>query len=181
MRRLLQPFRCIGIILSIFVFLAHMGIVWLIVRGRWRRVLWANRILQFYSRWGLWVLRVRVNPIGLEQARAHGSALYVGNHLSYMDVLAISSVVPACFVTSMEIKEAPGLGLICQMAGALFVERRNKMNIHNEVREITEGLQHGANVAIFPEATSTNGEQILRFRRCTWRRSIPGVPSFRFV
>jgi len=114
---------------------------------------------------GLWLLNVKVNLVGLEHRDAQPNGLYVGNHLSYLDVLVISSVLPAGFVTSMEIRETPFLGLICEMAGCLFVERRNKTNLLGEVAELTDGLKNGLNVAIFPEATSTNGEQILRFRR----------------
>lgn len=157
--------RISTIFISIFTFLVHMGVVWLMVRERWRRIYYSNRILAWYGRWGLWVLKVKVNIFGQENIVDKGSGLYVGNHLSYMDVLAFVSHMPACFVTSQEIKETPVLGQICQMAGCLFVERRNKTNIHNEVADIRDGLLHGLNVAIFPEATSTNGEQILRFRR----------------
>lgn len=147
------------------IFLTHMAGVWLLVRKRWRRVRWSNYLLGYYTRWGLKVLKVRVHTQGLIEIARVTKGLFVGNHLSYMDVLAIASHVPFCFVTSMEIKETPVLGWLCQMAGCLFVERRNKVNIHNEISEIREGLQLGLNVAIFPEATSTNGEQVLRFRR----------------
>ncbi len=34
-----------------------------------------------------------------------------------------------------------------------------------EINEITDSLLAGQNVAIFPEATSTNGEQILKFKK----------------
>jgi 1-acyl-sn-glycerol-3-phosphate acyltransferase len=165
LRRILQPIRVVVILSTMIFFVVHMCVVWLFIRRRWKRVLWANRTLENYAAFGLWVLNVKVRPVGIEKARAAGSALYVGNHLSYIDVLVFSSNMPACFVTSMEIKEAPVLGQVCTMAGCLFVERRNKMNIHREVAEMSEGLAAGCNVAIFPEATSTNGEQILRFRR----------------
>jgi 1-acyl-sn-glycerol-3-phosphate acyltransferase len=157
--------RVVTVFISIFVFLAHMGIVWLVVRDRWRRIRLSNRILGAYSHWGLWLFRVKVRAVDSDRLKSVGNALFVGNHLSYLDVLVISSRRPACFVTSKEIKETPFLGQICQMAGCLFVERRNKFNIHKEVAEISEGLAHGLDVAIFPEATSTNGEQILRFKR----------------
>ena len=165
MRKVLGLLRVAGVFAVILFFLIHMCLVWLVVRNRWRRVRWSNRILGYYARVGLYVLRLKVNPIGRENLRDLRGGLYVGNHLSYMDVLAVSSLVPACFVTSREIKESLGLGQICTMAGCLFVERRNKQNIHNEISELREGLQVGLNVAVFPEATSTNGEAVLRFRK----------------
>lgn len=173
--RVLTTFLRVAIVFTaILIFLTHMSLVWLVVRSQWHRVRLSNRILSRYCRFGLWVLNLKVNPIGLENLRDLRGGLYVGNHLTYMDVLAISSIVPVCFVTSKEIKESVGLGQICTMAGCLFVERRNKLNIHNEISEIREGLQHGLNVAIFPEATSTNGEQILRFRKPLFMAAVDG-------
>ncbi len=159
-----QFIRFSTVLISILFYLAHMGLVWSVIWDRWRRVEYSNKILMSYCKWGLWLLRVKVNPVDIERHQGV-SGLMVGNHLSYLDVLVITSLKPACFVTSTEIRDTPGLGLICKMAGCLFVERRNKNNIHNEVNEITQGLRHGLNVTIFPESTSTNGEQILRFRR----------------
>lgn len=165
MRRILQPFRFIAIVFMILVFLAVMGVVFLCLRDRWRRVWWSNQILSAFCALGLFLLSVKVNPTFEDGVGKVQSGLYVGNHLSYLDVLVICSVRPSCFVTSVEVRDTPGLGLICRMAGCLFVERRNKLKLRDEVIEISEGLRAGLNVAIFPEATSTNGEQILRFRR----------------
>jgi lyso-ornithine lipid O-acyltransferase len=172
MRSIVTFVRVFAIFISMFVFLAHMSCVWVVVRNRWQRVRWSNRLLSHYARWGLWCLNVKVTPIGLENLEHLRGGLFVGNHLTYMDVLAISSQISSCFVTSREIKETPLLGQICMMAGCLFVERRNKQNILNEISEIREGLQVGLHVAIFPEATSTNGEKILRFRRPLFKAAI---------
>lgn len=165
MRRILQPFRFITVILIILAFLFTMGCVWLVVRERWRRIWWSNVLLSYFCRATLRTLKFKVTPIGLESIQDLTGALFVSNHLTYTDVLVISSFVPTCFVTSTDIKHTPGLGLICQMAGCLFVDRKNRMNIANEVLELKEGLEHNVNVVIFPEATSGNGEQLLRFRR----------------
>ncbi len=162
---MLRPFRLIGIVFVILSFMLTMAVVRLIVRGRWRQVFWSSRILSRYSQACLWVLNIKSTYRGEEFIQDPEGILFVGNHLTYVDVLVISARVSACFVTSTEIKESLGLGQICIMAGCLFVERRNKMNILSEVSEITRGLEHGLNVAIFPESTSTNGEQVLRFRK----------------
>lgn len=146
-------------------FLAVMSVVWIVVRHPVRRTRTANHFLRMLSHLGLWLLGVKVNVVGEALPDGISNALFVGNHMSYVDVLVIARNFPACFVTSVEIKETPGLGLICQMAGCLFVERRNKQNLISEVRELTDGLKNGLNIAIFPEATSSNGEQIYRFRR----------------
>lgn len=163
-RRLLQPIRFALIFVSILMFMAMAAVLWPLVRERWRRTYAGTRLLTWAARRTSWILGIKVHLVGEENLRSAPNGLFVGNHLSYLDVLVISSQISTCFVTSKEIKETPFLGQICQMAGCLFVERRNKNGIHREIAEIREGLSKGLNVTIFPEATSTNGESVLRFR-----------------
>ena len=85
--------------------------------------------------------------------------------MSYIDIFILSHITKACFVTSVEMRDTPVLGWIVKGAGCLFVERRSKHGLRAEIAEITQALEDGFNVFIFPEATSTNGDEILRFRR----------------
>ncbi len=172
MRKMMQPVRVVAVFLMIASYLIFMGLVRMLYWPRWPRTRLSNRILTSYCRFALWLLSVRVRVVGMENALIHKNALYVGNHVSYVDVLAFASQREVCFVTSVEVKETPGLGQIVQMAGCLFVERRSKKNIVKEVEDITEGLKYGLNVAIFPEATSSNGEQVLRFKRPLYTSAI---------
>ncbi len=98
--------------------------------------------------------------------------LLVSNHLSYLDIFVIASQFPACFVTSFEMKETPFLGQLCSIGGCLFVERRSKKGLSNEVKNLTKALDQNMNVVIFPEATSTNGEQLLKFRRPLFQAAV---------
>jgi 1-acyl-sn-glycerol-3-phosphate acyltransferase len=165
MTRIFQPVRFLTIFIMIFIYLIHMSVVWALHRDRWRRVRRANELLMWWSSAGLRILNVKVNVTGAEYLDQIRNGLFVGNHLSYLDVLVIASRVPACFVTSMEIRRAPLLGQICMMAGCLFVDRKSRANLRGEVRELSDGLAWGVNVTVFPEGTSTNGEEVLRFRR----------------
>jgi 1-acyl-sn-glycerol-3-phosphate acyltransferase len=89
----------------------------------------------------------------------------VSNHLSYIDVLILSTLFPGCFVTSVEIRQTQFLGHITALAGCLFVERRSRRFLGRETREIRSALQNGLNVIVFPEGTSTNGDTVLRFKQ----------------
>lgn len=91
--------------------------------------------------------------------------LLVGNHLGFIDIIACASIQPNLFVTSREMRETPVLGLITEMAGCIYVERRSRGNIKNELQEMIEYLRRGFRVVLYPEATSTNGEGILPFKR----------------
>jgi len=141
--------------------------------GSERVRLFITRILQLYSRFSLWFMGIEVR-VKDEQNLSHkfSNGLIVCNHLSYLDVLILCAHYPSCFVTSVEIKNTPVLGQICQLAGCLFVERRNRSGLLREVQELTHALKNGLNVAIFPEATSTNGAGLLRFRRPLYEAAI---------
>lgn len=118
------------------------------------------------------VLNIHVDykiTLGLKK---NSNYLIVANHLSYLDVLILSAKFPSCFVTSLEVKNSPFIGQLSILAGCLFVDRQNKSNQKNEVLELRDALMNGMSVTVFPEATSTNGEEILRFRRPLFEASI---------
>lgn len=174
MVKIRQTLRFFGIFAIIISFLIVNSMVWLVIRDRWRRTYIWSRFLTLAARSVLWAVGGKVNPIGIEQFHQEKSALLAGNHLSYMDVIMIASSLTTCFVTSVEIKETSGLGHLCMMAGCLFVERRSRSTLHKEIGELQEGLERGMTVTIFPEATSTNGEQVLRFRRPLFLSAVQG-------
>lgn len=125
-----------------------------------------------YCRLGIRIMNFKIQISGRTDLLNTGPYLIASNHMSYLDILILSSKMPGCFVTSQEIREVPFLGHLCMLAGCLFVERRNKENIHKEIHELTEALEKDLNVIFFPEATSTNGEQILRFRKPLFQAAI---------
>ena len=69
-------------------------------------------------------------------------------------------------------KETPGLGQICILGGCLFVERRNRSNILGEIGEIEDALKNGLNILLFPEAKSTNGDEVIKFKRSLFQAAV---------
>ncbi|MCB0369350.1 MAG: 1-acyl-sn-glycerol-3-phosphate acyltransferase, partial [Bdellovibrionales bacterium] len=101
-----------------------------------------------------------INPPDLSK-----NGLIVGNHMGFVDILVMHSLTKALFVTSQEMREVPLLGLITEMSGCLFVERRSRTNILDELQNIIRSLKEGFSVTLYPEATSHNGEKVLPFKR----------------
>ncbi len=128
-----------------------------------------------FARALLWIFRVRVevkNP-----PKESDVFLYVGNHMGFFDVLCLASVSPSCFVTSREMQETPVLGTITDMGGCIYVERRDRTNILRELNVIADALKAGQRVTLYPEATSTNGEQVLPFKKTLiMAAGVAGVP-----
>lgn len=120
---------------------------------------------------GLWIFNIEVEVEG-SFPEENENFLIVCNHLSYLDVFAISSQIPTSFVTSHEMRKTPFLGHLCQFGGCLFVDRKNRRNLGAEITELTMALARGITVTIFPEATSTNGEEVRTFRKPLFQAAI---------
>jgi 1-acyl-sn-glycerol-3-phosphate acyltransferase len=113
----------------------------------------------------LGAMGVELEVEGRENFKPGQNYLIAANHLSYLDPLILASVRPMAFVTSIEMKQAFFLGTLTELGGCLYVERRSRGNIRREISEIENALRAGFHVAIFPEATSTDGSKILPFKR----------------
>ena len=92
------------------------------------------------------------------------SGLLVSNHLSYLDIVVISSIAPAVFVSKAEVRRWPVFGLLAKMGGTIFIQRERRLDVGEVNSEIEKTLAAGALVVVFPEGTSSNGETILPFR-----------------
>lgn len=91
--------------------------------------------------------------------------LLVSNHMGFVDILMLASRMPTVFVTSNEMRETPFLGILTEMGGCIYVERRSRTKILNEMQSIVDVLLKGFRVTLYPEATSTNGERVLPFKK----------------
>jgi 1-acyl-sn-glycerol-3-phosphate acyltransferase len=128
-----------------------------------------NHLTGFYSKLILWVLDIKVI---LNQSIKTKPYFIVSNHLSYLDILIISSIKPTSYVTSLDIKNTLGLGQITEIAGCLYVNRKSRNNITRELEDIINALKNGLSVTVFPEATSTNGERVIRFKRSLYEAAL---------
>ncbi len=156
----IRLFSFTSILLLYFILTIPLLIPYIFFPNSIRNIL--NHLVGFCSRLMLIIANIKIEFDG--DINLTGK-LFVCNHLGYLDILVLASLYPSSFVTSMEMKKTPFLGQICILAGCVFVNRRNKRNIHNEIAEIAETLKSGINVTVFPEATSTNGSEVIKFRR----------------
>ena len=92
------------------------------------------------------------------------SGLLVSNHLSYLDILVLSSLRPVVFVAKQDVKNWPVLGWFAAMAGTIFIDRERRTHVGQINREIEETMNNGILVILFPEGTSSGGETVLPFK-----------------
>mgnify|MGYP003379137077 CR=1 FL=1 len=70
---------------------------------------------------------------------------------------------PTRFVAKAEISKWPVLGLLGRNAGTLFIERAKRSDTLRINQQISEVLEKGERVTVFPEGTTTTGMQLNHF------------------
>lgn len=123
------------------------------------------RIRRHWSRiWG----RVAVRVIGVRVA-APGTppppgALVVSNHVSYLDILVLSSLLPVVFVAKAGLRRWPYWGFVSAVGGTVYIDRSKKRDVVGALAGIEYALGRGDGVVIFPEATTSDGSSMLAFK-----------------
>jgi 1-acyl-sn-glycerol-3-phosphate acyltransferase len=134
-----------------------------------RRALW----LQSASRGVLSSLGIRASVQGTPPS--HG--LVVSNHLSYLDILIYSAVMPCAFVSKLEISRWPYFGVAARAGGTLFIDRSSRASVAAVGSEMTNRLKLPVPVLLFPEGTSTDGSQLLPFHTSLFQPAVAaGAP-----
>jgi len=116
---------------------------------------------------GLWhrlccgLLAIDVRQAG--QAAGDGPVLYICNHASYLDVPVLGALIDARFVAKAEVARWPVIGMLSALQGTLFIERRAQ-GARQQPDELRQALREGANLVLFPEGTSSDGNRVLPFK-----------------
>lgn len=96
------------------------------------------------------------------QSRARPT-LYVANHVSYFDIMVLSSLIKASFVAKAEVARWPLFGSLAKLQRTVFVERRGKRTARHR-DDMAARLEQGDDLILFPEGTSGDGNRILPFK-----------------
>lgn len=109
--------------------------------------------------------RKMANSFGVEIVEVEpvpkNHALWVSNHVSWMDIPVVGTVSRAFFLSKAEIGEWPVFGALVKASGNLFI-KRGSGDANVVIDQIADFLKAGHSVSIFPEATTTDGKRIKR-------------------
>lgn len=97
------------------------------------------------------------------QISTHEPTVYVSNHVSYLDVFVLGSLIKGAFVAKSEVAGWPMFGQLAKLQNTLFLER-NPRRAAEQIEVLGRHLERGENLILFPEGTSTSGVGVARFR-----------------
>jgi 1-acyl-sn-glycerol-3-phosphate acyltransferase len=131
----------------------------LIALGTWPAL--ARAIPRAHHRLAARIIGLRVRCIG--QPSAAPSTLFVSNHVSYFDIIALGSIVPACFVAKADVARWPIFGFLAQVCRTLFIDRQAS-DPRGQIDTIRRRLDTAESLVVFPEGTSSDGSRVLPFK-----------------
>ena len=100
------------------------------------------------------------------------NGLIASNHLSYLDILFYGATVPCVFVAKREVRAWPLLGLLAALGGTVFIDRQSATSAAKAAARLEVMLAEGVMVLVFPEGTSSDGAEVLRFHTSLFEPSV---------
>nr|WP_255720782.1 lysophospholipid acyltransferase family protein [Acuticoccus kalidii] len=107
-------------------------------------------------------LGIRVHIHGV--AAKDRPLLLVSNHVSWLDITVLGSVMELSFISKSEVADWPIFGLFAKLQRSVFVERERRSKTSAVATEIATRLKDGDVLVLFAEGTSSNGIHVLPFR-----------------
>jgi len=135
----------------------------------------ASRV--FASTWArlcAWITPIRVTVEGAENAQRDRSYIVASNHQSQYDILVVYGWLrlDLKWVMKKELRKIPGIGIGCEKAGHIFVERRNPKQASQAISEALDRLGDGIGILFFPEGTRSRDGHLLPFKKGAFRTAI---------
>ncbi len=120
-----------------------------------------NHYVQIWSRKLLDISGVTVRVVNPELLSPR--ALIVSNHVSWLDIFLIYSVVSGHFIAKADMAHWPMVGWMTRKAGTLFLERGNARNLKSTLETLVKNLQARERYIFFPEGTTGKQGNMLPF------------------
>ena len=93
--------------------------------------------------------------------------LFLANHQSYCDPPALFVSIPrnVRLILKKELRKLPLLGLIMEMGGFVFIDRKDRVQSVSGMKQAVRQLQQGHSFLIYPEGTRTRTGELGPFKK----------------
>lgn len=116
---------------------------------------------QMFLGWAGWCAGLRVSTEGMPLGH---HVLFVSNHVTWLDILALGGATPAVFVSRDDVEHWPVVGWAAGLNDTIYVARQARREVHGQADRLRRALAAGRAVALFPEGTTEGGHEVLPFR-----------------
>lgn len=133
---------------------------WLPFLGKKRR----DKLVKHWSNTILLILNVKLCVSGAMPPAGTPPAMFVSNHISWLDVWLVNSLLSPRFVAKSEVRSWPFIGWLSKQGGVIFIQRARKQDTLRVSGEAIQVLADGDSLCVFPEGTTTDGSFMVPFR-----------------
>ena len=110
--------------------------------------------LRWWARWFLRIFGMRLHREGVPLS---GGTMFVANHVSWVDIIALHSQHMMGFIAKSEIRGWPVIGWLSTHAETIYLRRGNADSLGGVMEEMATRLRAGRAVAAFPEGGTRDG------------------------
>ena len=137
------------------------------------------------ANWGklvCWLTPVWVTVEGAENADPKRTYVVVSNHQSQYDIFLVYGwlKLDLKWVLKAELRKVPGVGIGCEKAGHIFVDRGNTEQTRKSISDALERVGDGVGVLFFVEGTRSMDGKLRPFKKGAFRvatsQQLPVLP-----
>jgi 1-acyl-sn-glycerol-3-phosphate acyltransferase len=150
-------------------------------------MIWTPRAASRYiaANWGkllCWLTPVMVTVEGAENADPKRTYVVVCNHQSQFDIFLVYGwlKLDLKWVLKAEIRKIPGVGIGCEKAGHIYVDRRDTEQSRKSISDALERVGDGVGVLFFAEGTRSMDGKLKPFKKGAFRvatsQQLPVLP-----
>ncbi len=131
----------------------------------------AHGVWQLFRRGSPWprlflagVARIAGARVTRHGAPARRDVVYISNHVSWLDILAIAGQTGSAFVAKSEIKTVPVVGWLADLNRTIYVSRDDRSGVAGQIDRLRDAIADTWSITIFPEGTTNDGRSLLPFK-----------------
>ncbi|HTD29379.1 MAG TPA: lysophospholipid acyltransferase family protein [Xanthomonadaceae bacterium] len=113
--------------------------------------------------WSAGLMRIFGFRLRLHGKPLPGAALFVANHVSWIDITLMHSQHAVGFVAKDEISRWPLIGWLGARAGTIYHRRGSDHSLRDVMQQMVARMRAGFAIGVFPEGATGNGQQLRVF------------------
>jgi 1-acyl-sn-glycerol-3-phosphate acyltransferase len=124
----------------------------------------AYHLARAWVRVNLWITGIRVHVRRETALAPHAPSVFMSNHQSHFDVLAVVAALPECqlrWVAKRELTRVPIFGRALRHSDHIVIDRSDHQQAMTSLRAAVDRMRQGLSVIIFPEGTRGPGDGTL--------------------
>jgi 1-acyl-sn-glycerol-3-phosphate acyltransferase len=125
-------------------------------------------ITRWWMAFNLWASRVRVKVKGAENLDPSRQYVFMSNHRSAADIIALGIALwdyQLRFVAKKELLKVPVFGWGLRALGNIIIDRSNQVQAVRSYAVAGQRIRRGISVMVFPEGTRGEGDELLPFKK----------------